>query len=241
MPSPLLSVGRRVRFRHVARAVDGLAPDRILDAGCGDGHFTAWLRARFPTAQVTGIDSDGGLVERARGRHPGLDLRVGKVGSATLEDQRFDLIVCTDVLEHIPDDRRAFSWFARRLEPGGTLVLHVPADQQGHFPSISAALQLELARGEGPHLREGYSGEYLGHLAAEAGLRVRRIGATFVSYPVRCAVDIETWIAMHGLRPLKLVLLPMLIGAAALERRPDPHGHGHGRLLVATLTEGRGP
>jgi SAM-dependent methyltransferase len=239
MPLPLVSIGRRVRFRHVASAVDGWDPDSVLDAGCGDGRFTAWLQNRFPAARVTGIDSDGDLVERARARHPDLDLQVGEVGSAALEDRRFDLIVCTDVLEHIADDGAALSWFARRLSPEGKLVLHVPSDAQRHFPSISEALHLELALGQGPHLREGYSASELEALVSESGLCVFSNGATFVGYPVRWAVDTETWIAIRGLKPLKLLLLPALLGAAALERRPDPQGRGHGRLVVAGFAESR--
>jgi trans-aconitate methyltransferase len=230
---PLVSIGRRVRFRHVAGAVRGLEPRSVLDAGCGDGRFTAWLRDRFPTAQVMGVDADSVMVERARARHPNLDLRVLAVGSEALEDRRFDLIVCTDVLEHIADDKAAFSWFARRLSPEGRLILHVPSDNQRHFPSISEALRSEIARGQGPHLREGYTAGELGNLASEVGLRVLSVDATFVRYLVRLAVDTETWISMHGLRPLKLVLVPALLAAAALERHPDPQGHGHGRLLVA--------
>ena len=233
MRVPLVSIGRRVRFRHVGAAVEGLSPRRALDAGCGDGRFTAWLSRRFPGAHVVGIDSDAELIARARAAAPQLDLRVGEVGSSGLDEERFDLIVCTDVMEHIPDDRAAFEWLAARLAPGGTLVMHVPSDRQRHFPSISESLRREIERGEGPHLREGYSAAELAQLASAAGLRVRTVAATFASAPVRWAVDTETWIQMRGLRPLKLPLLPALLGAAALERRPDPAGHGHGRLLVA--------
>ena len=230
---PLLSIGRRVRFRHVRDAVEGLRPGQVLDAGCGDGRFTAWLHGRFPGAKVTGLDSNDELLARARARHPELDLRVGEVGSSALEGRRFDLIVCTDVLEHIADDRAALRWFADRLEPGGRLVLHVPADDQRHFRSISAALRREVELGQGPHLREGYSAGELQRLAGDAALRPVSVGATFVRLPVRLAVDIETWIAARGIRPLKLVLLPLLLAAAATERRPRAGERGNGRLLIA--------
>jgi trans-aconitate 2-methyltransferase len=226
-------MGRRVRFRHVARAVEGLAPRSVLDAGCGDGRFTAWLAAHFPAAEVTGIDSEADLVAGARSRHPGLDLHVGEIGTSALDGREFDLIVCTDVLEHIPDDAAAFGWFADRLAPGGRLVLHVPSNDQRHFRSISEALRREVALGEGPHLREGYSEAELEDLAGRAGLRVVGAGATFASLPMRAAVDVETWLSTRRLRPLKLVLLPLLMAAVAIERRPRPGGRGNGRLLIA--------
>ncbi len=230
---PVVSMGRRVRFRHVANALRAQSPRTVLDAGCGDGRFTAWLAARFPEAEVTGIDSERGLVAAAAKRYPALELHAGEIGSGVLDGRRFDLIVCTDVLEHIADDSAAFAWFADRLEPGGRLLLHVPGSPQRHFRSISQALRREVERGEGPHLREGYSSDELARLATGAGLRPVTIGATFVSLPVRFAVDLETWISDRGLRPLKLILLPALMAAVASERRPRPGARGNGRLLIA--------
>jgi trans-aconitate 2-methyltransferase len=231
--APLASMGRRVRFRHVAHALQGREPASVLDAGCGDGRFTAWIADRFPSAAVTGMDSEPALVAAARARYPTLDLNVGEIGSSVLEGRRFDVIVCTDVLEHIADDRAAFAWLAERLAPGGRLVLHVPADDQRHFRSISEGLRREVALGEGPHLREGYSAEELARLAAGAGLSTVSVASTFVGLPVRLAVDVETWISTHGVRALKLVLLPVLMAAVATERRPHAGRHGNGRLLIA--------
>ena len=226
-------MGRRVRFRHVAHALSGLEPASVLDAGCGDGRFTAWLAVRFSSATVSGMDSDGDLVAAARLRYPALDLHVGEIGSSALEGRQFDVIVCTDVLEHIADDRAAFSWFASRLAPRGRLILHVPANDQRHFRSISEALRREVALGQGPHLREGYSAAKLERLAAEAGLGTVSLGSTFASLPVRLAVDVETWLSTRRIRPLKLVLLPALMAAVATERRPRPGERGNGRLLIA--------
>ena len=56
-------------------------------------------------------------------------------------DGSFESCVCTEVLEHIPDDDAAVGELARCLRPGGTLVVSVPHPPAPHDPS---------------HVREGY-------------------------------------------------------------------------------------
>ncbi|MDQ6937919.1 MAG: methyltransferase domain-containing protein, partial [Actinomycetota bacterium] len=55
-------------------------PRRVLDLGCGDGGFTAWLVRRWPTAEVLGIDSSAEMITRAA-EHAGdrLSFRLGDV------------------------------------------------------------------------------------------------------------------------------------------------------------------
>ncbi len=43
-------------------------------------------------------------------------------------DECFDVILCSDVLEHIPDDRKAMRELFRMLKPGGFAIIHVPLD-----------------------------------------------------------------------------------------------------------------
>src|ERR1700682_6051471 len=75
----------------------------ILDAGCGSGRNMVDL-ARLGT--VTGIEISDVSFERARERHVGEVVR-GSITELPLPDERFQVAVCLDVIEHIEDDLRA--------------------------------------------------------------------------------------------------------------------------------------
>jgi SAM-dependent methyltransferase len=58
-------------------------------------------------------------------RRPDVSLRAD-ICDLPLENARFDLVICSHVLEHIPDDRRAMRELARVCAPGGIALIQVP-------------------------------------------------------------------------------------------------------------------
>jgi len=236
---PLLSIGRRVRFRHVRRTLRQVPPPAaVLDAGCGDGRLAHSLATRYPAASVVAIDSDANVVDANRRRHSdSITWEVGEIGSAPLPGAQFDLVVCVDVLEHVRDDGAGLLWLAQQLALGGTLVLHVPAAGQRHIRSVGAALREEVSMGEGPHVREGYAPHDLRRLLVGAGLDVQSVTSTFHCAVVRGAVDCETWMYLRRARWLKALMLPVLLAAGAVERRSSTHRNGNGCLAVARRLE----
>jgi SAM-dependent methyltransferase len=235
--APLLSIGRRVRFGHVRRALLRLpAPATVLDAGCGDGRLARALAVLWPSAAVTGMDTDPAEIAKARVRsfdNDRLTWLCAPIGGP-LPTSAFELVLSTDVLEHIPDDDEAMRWFGERLVPGGWLLLHVPATPQRHlFKSLSRAMEREVAEGRGPHMREGYQTSELRGLAAAAGLQVVSLAATFHRRPTRWAADIEAATGLLRQRWLKAILLPLLLLGTERERAGGPEGTGNGHLLLA--------
>jgi 2-polyprenyl-3-methyl-5-hydroxy-6-metoxy-1,4-benzoquinol methylase len=237
MKLPILSVGRRVRFRHVLNALDAYTrePRAVLDVGCGDGSLAVSLGRRFPRAHVVGIDPNAAL---PRGRLPkNVTIRRAAIGDSL--DDEFDAILCTDVLEHIVDDAGAFDWLASHLQPEGVLLVHVPATpQKHHIRFVADAMREEVATGRGPHLREGYSRESLHKLAEGTGLRIVSLTSTFHALPTQLAADLDTLSFLLRLRPLKAVLLPFLLAGGAFERAASDVRQGNGLLLVASRRVG---
>jgi SAM-dependent methyltransferase len=116
---------RRLAAALLASAVEPGEGLQVLDAGCGTGGTTAWLR-RFGT--VTGVDVAAEAVPfwRQRGlRH----MARGSVMALPFADASFDLVTCFDVLYHrqVRDEGVALREFWRVLRPGGVLLLRVPA------------------------------------------------------------------------------------------------------------------
>lgn len=108
--------------------------DLILDMGSGTGRHV--LAASLRPCRVVGLDSDLASLAKA-GRYFHLIDSWGVVkASATLmlgwgdrlpfADASFDRVLCTEVLEHIPDDGATIREIVRVLRPGGTVAVSVP-------------------------------------------------------------------------------------------------------------------
>lgn len=117
-------------FRSRRRFVWGLlrragvtSASRILDAGCGTGRNLVEFGRLGP---AEGVDFSEEAVAFCRRR--GLaGVRQATVEELPFPDGRFDLIIATDVIEHLDDDRRALAELRRVAAPGGRVIITVPA------------------------------------------------------------------------------------------------------------------
>jgi SAM-dependent methyltransferase len=111
----------------------GLAPGaRVLDLGCGEGrHVHAFHLA--PGVQTVGLDADGPSLAKAAA---GVEmLGAGKEGTLLIrgdayrlpfDDGAFDVVVCSEVLEHLGEVDAALAEIGRVLKSGGRLAVSVP-------------------------------------------------------------------------------------------------------------------
>jgi len=97
-------------------------PPSILDVGCGDGLFFPQLE-RF--GRVEGIESDGNVIAASAERRARIHVR--PFDDSFDPGRRFSLVTMFDVLEHFEDRVATLRRAAALLEPGGTLLLTVPA------------------------------------------------------------------------------------------------------------------
>ncbi|MDD4052570.1 MAG: class I SAM-dependent methyltransferase [candidate division Zixibacteria bacterium] len=118
---------------HVAsvnlKLLDLNPESRMLDFGCGRGALACELARRG--YRVTACDIDGrklGQLPEPCGPYPIATVLL-TAGAPTLpfRDREFDVIVCREVLEHIPDYARTLAELRRALKPGGILLVSVPA------------------------------------------------------------------------------------------------------------------
>lgn len=131
---------------------------RVLDVGCGDGrHMHA--SALAAAVDVVGVDLDSERLHRAREDHVAYvaDEANGQFAVAEADalrlpfpDDAFDAVVCSEVLEHLPDYEGAVDELARVLRPGGRLGVSVPR----YGPErVCWALSEEYHQVEGGHVR----------------------------------------------------------------------------------------
>ena len=125
------SLRRAFLLAHVRalRGADG-APPRVLDVGCGEGHFTAELTREGATA--VGADVSLQALRRAHARHPELQLRaLPPQGEWPFPDASFDAVWAGETVEHVADTAAWLSEVRRVLRPSGALLLSTPAHGRG--------------------------------------------------------------------------------------------------------------
>jgi SAM-dependent methyltransferase len=145
----------------IARKIDLPADARILEVGCGTGHNLEMLQ-RFGRAD--GIEIDPAARDLA-------EQRLGRpIGSAPLpeltgvEDGAYDLVALLDVLEHVEEDQAALASIARKLKPGGKILITVPAHPW-----------MWSAHDEVNHHKRRYTRKTLRKAIGDAGLKVEML------------------------------------------------------------------
>jgi malonyl-CoA O-methyltransferase len=98
-------------------------PARVLDLGCGTGHFRPALRQRYPQAQYVGLDIAAGMVDRARNhcRDESIWL-VADAEAMPLASESIDLVFSSLAVQWCLRPEQVFAELARILKPGGKCV-----------------------------------------------------------------------------------------------------------------------
>lgn len=101
-------------------------PQRIVDVGCGDGAATALVKSLDPGNTVIGVDWSATALARAADR--GLPVVQGGTdgGGLPLADSCADVVIMSELIEHLVDTDTAVDEARRVLRPGGLLLLSTP-------------------------------------------------------------------------------------------------------------------
>lgn len=158
-------LGARLRFRLLRKFLGDRPFARICEVGCGAGLI---LFEISPLADAAiGVDLDAARlasaerIRRAAGRHRMTFVR-GDARRLPLASGYFDLVVCSEVIEHIEEDAAALGELRRLLRPGGRLILSTTCDEPWNRDEAEPF----------GHARPGYSSPGLRALLESAGFRI---------------------------------------------------------------------
>jgi len=129
----------------VVTRIDGDAnPLKVIDVGCGTGHLLLGLSNRLQEpVRLYGLDFSDSAIRLSRRLVPSAQLVVASVYEIPHPVGSFDMVTCTETLEHLQRPEEALEEMLRVLKPGGQLIVTVPDgamdEWDGHVSFWSAA------------------------------------------------------------------------------------------------------
>lgn len=115
------------RVRYIVNALASHAPSaaKILDIGCGNGNISRALGSLG--YQVKGIDFSAKAIAYAKTKNTFSNVQFDVLSAEAIADsEQFDVIICSEVLEHLSQPAQLTATIARILQPGGLLIATVP-------------------------------------------------------------------------------------------------------------------
>ncbi len=213
---------RREMIEGLLTSAAGPGVARALEIGPGSGVYLSHLAQLAEEVVVTDIEPS--FLDRAREQlkgRPTARFVVDDITRTQLPAVSFDLVLCSEVLEHIADWQAALASMARLLRPGGALVLSTPQPRSplellGKVAFRPGVIGVVRAIYREPILETGHislvSATTLARELAAHGLRTERRAWTGAYVPVvaeiggraalRLEQRLERWLQLRPLRPL---------------------------------------
>jgi len=139
----------------------------ILDCGCGMGTYASELS----NESYVGLDVNFSSIKLAHNIHHNNMFIVGDATELPFKDQIFDYVICSEVLEHIPNDVVVLAELARVTKVSGRLIVSVP--NMG-CRNVFVDWQRSLIDEEVGHYRRGYRFSDISRILARSGFRIRK-------------------------------------------------------------------
>jgi len=128
--NPLLRFIEKMRLRKIIQVSRLNKNDTVLDLGCGEGFLISLLPN---VRQTIGIDISKVALKRAKEiikNKSNVELILGNAYKLDIEDEYFDKIISSEMLEHIPNPRKAMEEMHRILKDTGLAVISVPDEKR---------------------------------------------------------------------------------------------------------------
>ena len=116
------------RAEFIFKILEKEKPKRVLDAGCGRGFYPNAVSLYSFPREIVGIDINSEYLKQAKDQISDKRVKLLKksIYSTDFPDNYFDLVICSEVLEHLTNEKKALGEISRILKKNGTLLITVP-------------------------------------------------------------------------------------------------------------------
>lgn len=110
---------------HAVFRLITVAPRNVLDVGCASGWFLSRLVERFPKAKAHGIDLYERAIAYGKNAYPHIHFHVADAHNLPFKRETFDLVICTEVLEHVDNPKEVLLEIKRVLKNDGVAIIEL--------------------------------------------------------------------------------------------------------------------
>jgi len=222
-------ISAHIKARAISSSLPKSGSHRVLDAGCGNGMFSFWIAQQMPKSEIIGIDSSKREIRFAKkmsnaGGQKNLLFELGDL--RYLQGyEKFDLVLCLDVLEHIVEDGQVLNSLYKELKNDGLLLIHVPRRHQEQFRFFGSWVNWE----HHDHVRDEYTEDEILAKLIGAGFKIANFKTTFT--PAQAPFWEVATKLRKGAPILNWYIFPLLLlGSILVSRIKSDKGNGF--LLV---------
>lgn len=145
-------------YKTLFRLIEDLEVSSVLDVGCGEGFTLDKLQKKHIGKRLEGIDNTDDAIEIGKKLHPDFVLKKGDVYELSYKTDSFDLVICTEVLEHLEEPQKALSELIRVSKK--YILLSVPNEPLFTMQRFLRGKNV-LKLGDHPeHIQKWSSGEF---------------------------------------------------------------------------------
>ncbi len=94
-------------------------PKNILDVGCSSGHILVKFGHKFPKSKLTGVDISTHFINFAKKKYPKINFSLSDAHKLPFKENTFDMVICTETLEHVVDPQKVLREMRRVVSPSG--------------------------------------------------------------------------------------------------------------------------
>ena len=126
--NPLIKYVHMGRLKKIISLIPKRKNMKILDAGCGEGQLLSMVSKKFGlfNLKLYGTDITDISLESAKKRIENAKFSLQDLRDLDYKDEFFDVIMCTEVIEHVPEYKKVLKEFERILKKGGMLIISFP-------------------------------------------------------------------------------------------------------------------
>ncbi len=110
------------KWMVIKKMMDG-NPGKVLDIGCASGWMTAKIARTLAKTEVTGLDVSEKMIKYAKTKHRKIIFICADAHQLPFRNKSFDLIICSETLEHVIDPLAVLLEIKRCLSPGGQVII----------------------------------------------------------------------------------------------------------------------
>ncbi len=162
---------------------------KVLDIGCSSAILTNEISRTLKKSKVTGLDSYKAAIVFARSKYPHIKFVIGDAHKLPFKNRAFDIIICTETLEHVVDPAKSIQEMRRVLKADGQTIISMDSGSLLFHLIWHLWIKTKGRVWQDAHLHE-FNAKLLEKLIKENGFRISKkitshlgMSVTFLAVP----------------------------------------------------------